>query len=206
MSFRSPPALMTLVIAVLALVSAPRPAYACQLSRPVSPLEHLYGASAVVYGEVVTATAQGYLVRFKDTLAGATNLTETVLPFSDCDTLTVGTRLALALRSPMPSRFVLYPVMQWPSEAENQELIRAFSGAATDAARAKVLVAHAHKGRASYVDFPAIALFLLHTPGVVKALSAPAARRLLADLSHHPRARADATAALAAHSSSARRP
>ena len=61
MSFRSPPALMTLVIAVLALVSAPRPAYACQLSRPVSPLEHLYGASAVVYGEVVTATAQGYL-------------------------------------------------------------------------------------------------------------------------------------------------
>lgn len=60
-----------------------------------------------------------------------------------------------------------------------------------------MLAAHVRKGRASYVDFPQIALFLARTPSVVKTLSRADAKAMLRDLSRHPRAKDNAKKALA---------
>ena len=120
---------MKLVIALAVALFAPsHHAEACSLSEPSSPLNHLYGAKAVIYGEVVAMTQSGYLVRRRDTIAG-THTADVTLRFSDCDSLRVGEMIALAIG---PSRsFVVYPVIKWPPEPENAALITAFANAKT---------------------------------------------------------------------------
>jgi len=186
----------SILLAAVAVIH-PSTADACQLSEPISPLNNLYGASSVIYGEVVTTTTAGYLVRRLDSISG-TQTADVTLPFSDCQTLTVGDYLALAI-PPGPTRisYVTYPVVKWPLEPENQALITAFAKATTDVAIAKVLAAHVRLGWSSYVDFPMIALFLVRTPAVVNELSPRTAREMLRDLSRHPRAKANAQKALA---------
>lgn len=179
---------------VFAVLIAPRAADACQMTRIYSPLEFLYAADWIVYGEIYMADGAGYHVRHRDTLAGTPKGNETVLTRSDCEQLNVGMTVALGMKDPAPTGYMLYPIAPWPVEPENGEFLVAFSAAKAkgDKAIAKLLVTHAAKGWASYVDFPNIALFLDHAPNVVAAMTKADAKRLRAALNHHPRARSKA--------------
>lgn len=187
------PLLALFAVAAVSMATS-RSADACSLSEPISPLSNLYGASSVIYGEVVVADQDGYLVKRRDTISG-THTADVRLPFSECDSLRVGEYVALAITN--RTSFVTYPVVHWPQEPENQALITAFANAKSDAEIGKVLAAHVKQGWASYVDFPQIALFLKRTPSVVTALSKRDAKYMLLDLERHPRAKANARAALA---------
>ena len=73
------PLLALFAMAAVSMATS-RSADACSLAEPISPLNNLYGATSVIYGEVVVAGPDGYLVRRRDTISG-THTADVKLPF-----------------------------------------------------------------------------------------------------------------------------
>ncbi|HEY4176275.1 MAG TPA: hypothetical protein VGM90_05570 [Kofleriaceae bacterium] len=189
--------------AALAVFVAARPADACQLKGPVAELSHLRGKKTVVLAHVTADPKGGYLLTRTSELAGKNTPATIHLDQGECVPLKAETDVVLGLDDKMQpdSSGMVPPTMGWPEEPENQALILAFVKAKDDKEIAKILVQHAHKGWASYVDFPQIAYFLAETPAVVNEMTKAQAKQLLADLNHHPRAAVYAKRALAKRAS-----